>query len=239
MIRLDKLLSNMGIGSRNEMRVRLKQGGVSVNGTVVKSGKEKVDPQVDQILYNGIPVVYQKFVTLMLNKPAGVISATQDAMHQTVLDLLDEPYVNRNLFPVGRLDIDTVGLLILTNDGALSHEVLSPKKHVPKRYQAQINTLVTPEDVVAFESGITLDDGYMCKPAILDKIEPQSDGTCFVQVVLYEGKFHQVKRMFESLEKHVIYLKRIQMGGLELDPFLLEGQYRVLEDFEIELLKQK
>lgn len=238
-IRLDKMLSNMGIGSRTEMRNALRRGSVTVNGTVVKTGKEKVDVEEDDVYYEGSKVIYKKFVTLMLHKPPGVISATEDSRHQTVLDLLEEPYVNMKLFPVGRLDIDTEGLLILTNDGALSHDVLSPKKHVPKTYEALIDTLVSDEDAVSFKNGVVLDDGYVCKPAELKVIKQNADGTSLVEVILFEGKFHQVKRMFESVGKKVLYLKRVKMGGLALDEQLEIGTYRELTDLEIDLLKER
>lgn len=238
-IRLDKLLSNMGIGSRTEMRNSLRRGSVVVNGSVVRTGKEKVDVDEDEVYFEGTRVFYKKFVTLMLHKPPGVISATEDSRHQTVLDLLDEPYVNMKLFPVGRLDIDTEGLLILTNDGALSHDVLSPKKHVPKTYQAVIDTHVTNDDCIAFQKGITLDDGYVCKPAELTVLSLEDNGESLVEIVLYEGKFHQVKRMFESIGRKVLYLKRVKMGGLELDASLDLGAYRELNEDEIELLRQR
>jgi 16S rRNA pseudouridine516 synthase len=238
-MRLDKLLSNMGLGSRKEMNDALRYGWVKVNGVVMKYGKEKVDVETDEILYEGKPVKYQKYATLIMNKPQGVISATDDHRHQTVVDLLEEPWCNMNLFPVGRLDIDTEGLLILSNDGALSHNLLSPKKHVPKTYYAKIDKPVDDKDIEMFASGVTLEDDYLCKPAELKVIDVNESGISEIELVIYEGKFHQVKRMFESVGKNVIYLKRIKMGALELDPALALGEYRELTADEMELLQMK
>lgn len=238
-MRLDKLLSNMGLGSRKEMNDALRNGWVKVNGVVMKYGKEKVDVETDEVFFDGKPVKYQKYATLIMNKPQGVISATDDHRHQTVVDLLEEPWFNMSLFPVGRLDIDTEGLIILTNDGALSHNLLSPKKHVPKTYYAKIDQPVDEKDIEIFAKGVTLDDEYLCKPAELKVIQVDEAGISDIELVIYEGKFHQVKRMFESVGKNVIYLKRIKMGGLELDPELMLGEYRELTEEEMELLKTK
>lgn len=234
-IRVDKLLANMGKGSRNEMRDALKYGLVKVNGVSVKSGKLKVDPEVDEVLYEGLPVKYQKFIYLMMNKPQGVISATEDNHHKTVIDLLGEEVSFYDVFPVGRLDIDTEGLLILTNDGELSHNLLSPRKHVPKTYYARIDSVVNQTDVAKFKEGITLDDGFNCLPADLTILEANNE----VELIIYEGKFHQVKRMFEAIGKKVIFLKRIQMGDLPLDEQLKKGAYRELTEKELELLKKE
>lgn len=238
-MRLDKLLSNMGLGSRSEMNDALRNGWVKVNGIVMKYGKEKVDVETDEVMYEGKPVKYQKYATLIMNKPQGVISATDDHRHQTVVDLLEEPWCNMNLFPVGRLDIDTEGLIILTNDGALSHNLLSPKKHVPKTYYAKIDKPVDEKDIEIFASGVTLEDDYLCKPAELKVIDVNESGISEIELVIYEGKFHQVKRMFESVGKNVVYLKRIKMGALELDPALEFGEYRELTEVEMELLSKK
>ncbi|MBF4695961.1 rRNA pseudouridine synthase [Fusibacter sp. Q10-2] len=232
-MRLDKLLSNMGKGSRNEMRDALKFGQVKVNGCVVKSGKLKVDVVTDEVLFQGQKVTYQKHIYLMMNKPQGVISATEDHHHKTVIDLLQEDVNFYNVFPVGRLDMDTEGLLLLTDDGELAHNLLSPKKHVPKLYFAKIDAKVTDLDVQKFKEGITIDDGYQCKPAelhILSSNESESE----IELVIYEGKFHQVKRMFEAVEKKVTFLKRMKMGTLKLDENLPKGAYRELTQEELE-----
>ena len=236
-MRLDKLLSNMGMGSRNEMRDALKYGWVKVNSVVVKNGKEKVDVEKDEILYQGQRVEYRVFTYLMLNKPQNVISATEDSRNKTVIDLLEPPYSKMDLFPVGRLDIDTEGLLLLTNDGVLAHELLSPKKHVPKKYYSKVEGCVTTEDIKAFEEGIPLDDGYICKAALLEIIATTQTHS-EVYVTISEGKFHQIKRMMAHVGKKVVELKRISMGNLSLDETLPLGAYRPLRDEEILLLKK-
>ncbi|GAU79472.1 pseudouridine synthase [Fusibacter sp. 3D3] len=235
-VRVDKLLSNMGKGSRNEVRDALKYGQVKVNGNVVKSGKIKVDVAEDEVLFQGIKVCYQKNIYLMMNKPQGVISATEDNRHKTVIDLLQEDVNFYNVFPVGRLDIDTEGLLLLTDDGDLAHNLLSPKKHVPKLYYAKIDAQVTDLDVKQFAEGITIDDGYRCKPAQLHIISANASES-EIELVIYEGKFHQVKRMFEAVEKNVLFLKRMKMGTLSLDETLDKGAYRELTEAELEGLR--
>ena len=240
MMRLDKLLSHSGFGTRKEVKNLLKKKGVTVNGKVQKEGKFQIDLEKDRVEVFGEEVSYQEFVYFMLHKPQGVISATTDNLHETVIDLLQPHDQLQEPFPVGRLDIDTEGLLLLTNDGALAHELLSPKKHVNKVYEAEIKGVVTKEDVIAFEKGISLDDGYVCKPAVLDIIETnENEGTSWIRVTIQEGKFHQVKRMFEAVEKEVVYLKRLSMGPLLLDEDLPLGQYRLLTPEEVEQLKNR
>ena len=240
MMRLDKLLSNSGLGTRKDVKSLLKKKGVTVNGEVQKESKFQIDLEKDRVEVFGEEVSYQEFIYFMLHKPQGVISATTDNLHETVIDLLQPHDQLQEPFPVGRLDIDTEGLLLLTNDGALAHELLSPKKHVNKVYEAEIKGIVTQEDVIAFEKGISLDDGYVCKPAVLDIIENnENEGTSWIRVTIQEGKFHQVKRMFEAVEKEVIYLKRLSMGPLLLDEDLPLGQYRPLTPEEIEQLKNR
>lgn len=236
-MRIDKLLSNMGRGSRNEVKDALKNGWVKVNGETIKHGKVHVDPEKDDITYLGEKIVYQALTYMVLHKPAGVISATEDPRHKTVIDLLEPPFNKMGLFPVGRLDIDTEGLLMLTNDGALAHRLLSPKKHVPKTYEALIDGEVTENDVLAFHNRITLDDGYVCLPAQLSIIDV-FEGRSKIEVVIYEGKYHQVKRMFEAVGKKVTYLKRIAMGDLFLDPHLPLGAYRAMTEEELDRIKQ-
>ena len=239
-MRLDKLLSHSGFGTRKEVKNLLKKKGVTVNGEVQKEGKFQIDLKKDLVEVFGEEVSYQEFVYFMLHKPQGVISATTDNLHETVIDLLQPHDQLQEPFPVGRLDIDTEGLLLLTNDGALAHELLSPKKHVNKVYEAEIKGVVTKEDVIDFEKGISLDDGYVCKPAVLDIIETnENEGTSWIRVTIQEGKFHQVKRMFEAVEKEVVYLKRLSMGPLLLDEDLPLGQYRPLTPEEVEQLKNR
>lgn len=234
-IRLDKLLSNMGKGSRSEMKDALRFGGVKVNGVTVRTGKEKVDPEKDEILYKGVPVVYIKHVYLLLNKPDGYISATEDKFHKTVLELISSDYDHYDLFPVGRLDIDTEGLLIITNDGELTHNLLAPKKHVPKTYRALINGPLNATTVTQFEEGITLDDGYKCKSAELEILNTSKDES-EVRLTIHEGKFHQVKRMFEAIDLKVTYLQRIKMNDLSLPEDLPIGAFRPLTEDEFNAL---
>ncbi|HAA4665599.1 rRNA pseudouridine synthase [Listeria monocytogenes] len=233
-MRLDKLLSHTGFGSRKEVKPLLKSGAVVVNGTIQKDSKTQVNPDKDQITVHGTPVVYQEFVYFMLHKPQNVVSATEDNVSETVIDLLAQEDTLTDPFPVGRLDKDTEGLLIITNDGTLAHNLLSPKKHIDKTYYAKIDGDVTAEDVEAFAAGIELDDGYTCKPARLEIITPNE-----IKVTIQEGKFHQVKRMFAAREKSVSYLKRISMGNLQLDESLALGEYRPLTEAELAILQNK
>ncbi|KIQ93979.1 Ribosomal small subunit pseudouridine synthase A [Anoxybacillus thermarum] len=235
MLRIDKLLANMGYGTRKEVKKLLKAGVVKVDGMTVKDAKTHVDPKEQVVTVWGEEVEYKPFIYLMMNKPKGVISATEDAVEETVVDLLEEEDRIFDPFPVGRLDKDTEGLLLLTNDGQLAHQLLSPKKHVPKTYEAIIDGEVTEDDIAAFRRGVVLDDGYETKPAELVIIRSglRSD----VRITITEGKFHQIKRMFQAVGKRVIYLKRIQMGPIPLDETLEPGEYRELTDEEIALLK--
>lgn len=236
-MRIDKLLSNMGYGSRKDMKKLLKSGTVKVNGVVVKDGKQHVDTTNEEVSVHGEIVEYREFIYLMMNKPAGVISATEDNMHETVIDLLEYEDTLFEPFPVGRLDKDTEGLLLITNDGNLSHQLLSPKKHVPKKYYATIDGIVDEEDIKSFSQGVVLEDGYHTKPGILTILK--SDVESEIELVITEGKFHQVKRMFESVGKTVTYLKRLEMGSLSLDNTLELGEYRELTDEELELLMNR
>lgn len=236
-MRLDKLLSNMGYGSRKEVKILLKSKAVEVNGLVAKDVSLHVDTDADEILVLGEKVVYTEFIYLMMNKPPGVISATEDKHDQTVIDLLDPLAQHFKPFPVGRLDKDTEGLLILTNDGHLTHQLLSPKKHVPKLYFAVIEGRVTEDDVNKFNEGVTLDDGYFTKPGELTILS--SGDVSEIELSIMEGKFHQVKRMFESVGKKVTYLKRMRMGSLQLDETLELGDYRHLTEDELDALQQK
>ena len=213
--RIDKILSNLGYGSRSELKKFCKNGLVKVNGKVINNPGVQVDVENDEIIFDGEKVTYKEFIYLMLNKPDGYISATFDKRDPIVLDLIDKEDLVFEPFPVGRLDKDTEGLLVLTNDGQLAHRVLSPKKHVPKTYYAKIEGIVTEEDIKAFAEGVTLDDGYETMPAEL--IILKSDEISEIELTIHEGKFHQVKRMFESVDKKVIYLKRLSMGKLKLD----------------------
>ena len=235
--RIDKILSNLGYGSRSELKKFCKNGLVKVNGKVINNPGVQVDVENDEIIFDGEKVTYKEFIYLMLNKPDGYISATFDKRDPIVLDLIDKEDLVFEPFPVGRLDKDTEGLLVLTNDGQLAHRVLSPKKHVPKTYYAKIEGIVTEEDIKAFAKGVTLDDGYETMPAEL--IILKSDEISEIELTIHEGKFHQVKRMFESVDKKVIYLKRLSMGKLKLDENLELGEYRELTDEEVKMIEER
>ncbi|WP_042345226.1 pseudouridine synthase [Bacillus massiliigorillae] len=231
-MRIDKMLANIGFGTRKEVKKLLKTGAVKVDGVTVKDAKQHVDPEQQVIMVHGEEVEYREFIYLMMNKPQGLLSATEDDRQETVLDILEEEDRVFAPFPVGRLDKDTEGLLLITNDGQLAHRLLSPKKHVPKTYFAVIKGEVTEADVVAFREGVTLEDGYETKPGELEIIK--SGLTSDIKLTITEGKFHQVKRMFEAVDKKVIYLKRLTMGNLQLDETLELGEYRELTDEELE-----
>ncbi|NMD72742.1 rRNA pseudouridine synthase [Bacillus sp. DNRA2] len=234
-MRIDKMLANLGYGSRKEVKQLLKSGSVKVNDTVIKDAKQQVDPNNDTVSLNGEIIEYRQYIYLMMNKPPGVISATEDHRDETVLDLLEMDDAIFEPFPVGRLDKDTEGLLLLTNDGQLAHRLLSPKKHVPKMYYAVIDGVVTEADIDAFKEGVTLDDGYVTKPGELTILK--SGIRSEIELTITEGKFHQVKRMFQAVGKRVVYLKRMTMGPLILDEELELGEYRELTEEEIEQLQ--
>ncbi len=231
MMRLDKILSHCGIGTRKEVKQFIRKGFVEVNGITIKKDDFKVDEINDEITFDGQKVEYRQYIYLMLNKPAGYISATKDNFHPTVLELIGG-YENYELFPVGRLDIDTEGFLILSNDGDFAHKLLAPSRNHEKVYIAHINAAITAQDIDAFNAGITIDTGYMCKSAKLRVLKTENDYT-EVEVIISEGKFHQVKKMFEARGKSVVYLKRIKIRNLQLDEQLELGEYRELTDVEI------
>ena len=229
-MRLDKFLANMGVGTRSEVKQLLKKGSVIVNQNIVKLHKLNVNPNSDEIMVNDEVVSYIDKVYIMLNKPKGYISATEDEVHPTIIDLIPE-YAHLNIFPVGRLDKDTEGLLLVTNDGQFNHEVMNPNKHVSKTYEVYSKHPITQFDIDKFKSGIELSDGKL-KPAILKKVDNYVS-----HVTIYEGKYHQVKRMFHSIENEVLELKRIKIAQLELDHNLDLGSYRLLTQIDFDNLK--
>lgn len=233
-MRIDKLLANMGYGSRKDVKILLKQGVVRVDDQPVKDAKRQVNLETERVTVQGEVVEYKPFVYLMMNKPAGVISATEDKVESTVVDLIDPSYAHYELFPVGRLDKDTTGLLLLTNDGAFNHALMSPRKHVDKVYVAEVDGEMTADDVRRFAEGVELEDGYTTKPARLELIS-KSGRRSTVRLTLSEGKYHQVKRMIAAVGKHVDRLERVQIGALELDPTLEPGAYRELSEEEVDL----
>lgn len=233
-MRLDKYLSNMGIGSRKEVKEYIKKGLVIVNGEALTKPTAHIDENKDVVKFNNQNIEFKEYFYIMLNKPQGVVSATRDHS-ETVIDLLESKYQNKDIFPAGRLDKDTEGLLLLTNDGKLAHELLSPKKNVFKKYYAKVDKPLENNDIIKFKNGIFLEkESYLTLPA---KLEIISDLECFVYI--QEGKYHQVKRMLADCGKEVLYLKRISMGNLELDETLMPGEYRELTDNELELLKNE
>ncbi|MCD7837524.1 MAG: rRNA pseudouridine synthase [Clostridiales bacterium] len=233
-LRLDKLLADTGLWSRKEARDLIRRGQVTVDGAVVKQPEAKVDPAQSSLTAAGQPVVWQKYTYVMLNKPAGVLTATEDRRQPTVLDLLPPELRRKQLRPVGRLDKDTEGLLLLTDDGALAHRLLAPRSHVDKVYFAETEGTVDDGDIAAFAAGMTLEDGLVCQSAGLERLGPEQ---CLV--TLREGKFHQVKRMMAACGKPVRYLKRLSMGPLALDEVLEPGAWRFLTEAEIHALRKE
>ena len=234
--RLDKIIASTGRFSRREVKLLVRQGRVLVDGAPARSGEEKVDPQTTEIVVNGEALCYRKFTWVMLNKPAGYLSATEDGRGPTVLDLLPPELRKQGLFPVGRLDKDTEGLLLLTNEGGLAHDLLSPRRHVDKVYYTRVAGRLTEEDCQAFAAGMILDDGLVCQPAGLKILKAGEESEA--HVTLREGKFHQVKRMLAFRGKPVLYLERIQMGNLTLDPSLSRGEFRFLTESEQDVLRK-
>ena len=238
MMRLDKYLCETGFGTRSQVKDLLKKGQVMVNGEVVKKPELKINETTDQILCQGEKASYQKNIYLMLHKPAGVVSATEDNREKTVLDLVRPEDRKNGLFPVGRLDKDTEGLLLLTDDGELAHRLLSPKKHVDKTYYARIDGQVTEDHVKQFREGLDIGDEKKTLPAVLTIL--LSGPVSEIEVTIHEGRFHQIKRMFEAVGCKVTYLKRLSMGSLVLDETLPLGEYRSLTEAELEgLTKQR
>lgn len=232
-IRLDKYLADMGCGTRSEVKQAVKKGAVSVNDVPVKRPEEKVDTEADRVVFQGKTVSYLKYEYFMLNKPAGVVSATEDRRDRTVIDLIGDKQ-RKDLFPVGRLDKDTEGLLLITNDGETAHRLLSPRKHVDKVYYARVKGNVTEEDVRLFAQGIDIGDEKPALPAEL--VILKSGEVSEIELTVREGRFHQVKRMFAAVGKEVVYLKRLRMGTLVLDRNLKPGEYRKLTKEEMDRL---
>ena len=239
-------MANSGVGTRKETKEILKKRKIKVNDSIIIDGSVHVDENKDIIKYEDKVISYKPFVYVMMNKPDGVISATEDREHKTVIELLGDDYRTYSMFPVGRLDIDTEGLLILTNDGMLTHNLLAPNKHVNKKYYVELKNPVSQSDIEKLEKGIELENGFITKDAKIEVIENadipinKKTGERTVSkayITITEGKYHQVKRMFKAVDNKVIYLKRIQMGKLKLDEKLKTGEYRELTENEIKILK--
>lgn len=230
-MRLDKLLAKYGIGTRKEVKAYIRKGFVEINGEVIKKDDYKVDHEKDEIVFDGEIIRYRPYVYLMLNKPQGYVSATKDNVHQTVIDLIIG-YENYDLFPVGRLDVDTEGLLLISNNGDFAHKLMAPSRNHAKIYLANIKGIMDENDIVAFNKGIVLDNGFKCKKANL-KIMEIDDNCSKVEIEIFEGKFHQVKKMVESCGKQVTYLKRLKIKDLILDRNLMLGDFRELTKKEL------
>lgn len=234
-LRIDKMLSNVGLGTRKQIKQDAKNGLIKINDLTVKDSSKIIDTEKDEVKYKGETVKYVQYIYLMMNKPQGVVSATEDNYDKTVIDLLEDEDKFYEPFPVGRLDKDTEGLLLITNNGQLAHDLLSPKKHVDKTYYVEVAEEVIEEDVKAFEEGVLLtEENYKTLPAKLNIIESGYPSKCYVTIK--EGKFHQVKRMFLAINNEVTYLKRVSMGPLKLDETLKLGEYRHLTEEELNLL---
>lgn len=231
MERLDKSLASQGLGSRKEVHALIKSGRVTVDGEICKKPEQKLDPEKAEITVDGKPIGTDKFIYIMMNKPAGVVCATKDNIDKTVLDILPPELRRRGLFPAGRLDKDTEGLLIITNDGDFAHKMLSPKKHVDKQYIAELDGEITDPMIKSFENGIIFADGTKCLPAKLERLDK-----CKVRVTICEGKYHQVKKMFLSCSVKVVHLQRISIGNLYLDSKLPKGSCKKLTNLDKELI---
>ncbi len=237
MVRLDKFLADMQIGTRSQVKDYIKKGNITINGDVIKKPEFKVDEKNDLVEYMGKSIFYNKYKYYMLHKPAGVVTATKDNTDKTVMDLISSN-AGKDLFPVGRLDKDTEGLLLITNDGELSHNLLSPKKHIPKTYYVECNGNISTEKLQLLEKGVDIGDEKITMPAKVRLLTNETN-SYKLELTITEGRFHQVKRMIKAIDGEVTYLKRISMGALLLDEHLEKGSYRELTKEEIEAFQQK
>ena len=233
-MRIDKFLSNMGVATRTESSKAARSGLILVNGAVQKRADVHIDPEVDAVTFCGREIKYKKHTYIMMNKPDGVVSATEDGRDRTVIDLLPDELKRLDLFPCGRLDKHTLGLMLLTDDGDLAHRLLSPKHHVAKKYYFESKFPITESERVSLELGATLDDGYITKPSQIELFEGAKSG----YITLVEGKYHQIKRMLESVNNKITYLERVTFGPLSLDTELQRGEWRHLSDEEIKRLEE-
>ncbi len=233
-MRLDKFLVATRCCSRSEAKKHARKGAVTVNGVAAKTSDMNIDENNDRVAFCGREIVYRRFTYVMLNKPEGVVSATEDGRDVTVLDLLPADVRTRGMFPCGRLDKNTLGLVLLTDDGELAHRLLAPKSHAPKLYRYRSKFPVSPDEAGRFEAGLTLEDGYETKPARIELDDDRLGG----YITLVEGKYHQIKRMLEALDNKITYLERVEFGPLKLDASLARGEWRYLTDDEIEALRE-
>ncbi len=238
MIRLDKMLSSIGLGSRSDVRTKIRSGCVTVNGCICKDASKQIDEKTDQVLFCGKTVHYQEVHTVLLNKPSGVLTAARDPKQPTVMDLLPKLYRSAGCMPAGRLDKDTTGLLIITNDGQLAHQIISPRHEVSKCYEAEVSGKLDDSDILAFQHGLHIQDAdgtFDAKPARL-MILTSGDETSVGRVVVSEGKYHQVKRMFASRGKEVFRLRRLSIGSLRIPEDLAEGEFLEINPEQTDLL---
>ncbi len=233
-MRLDKYISSQGNLSRNDVKKLIREGAVTVEGAVAVRPEMQINPDVSVVCVNGQALAYKKHIYIMLNKPEGVVSATEDSEHKTVIDLIPGELKRDGLFPAGRLDGDTTGFVLVTDDGGFAHRILSPKNHIQKTYLATLAEPITGDDITELEEGILLKDGTRCLPAIVTEITPRE-----VEIQICEGKYHQIKRMFAARGNRVISLKRIAMGKLLLDKNLMPGECREITDSELSLVEQR
>jgi 16S rRNA pseudouridine516 synthase len=236
MERIDKIIASQGKYSRSEVKKLVRDGRVTLDGKAVKSSDIKADPDQCNIAIDGKSIGYKKHLYIMLNKPQGVVSATEDTDHKTVIDLVPKELKRDGLFPAGRLDGDTVGFVLITDDGDFAHRILSPKNHIMKTYHATLQRPVTQEDIDAFRNGIELKDGTLCLEA---QVRPLEGDEPMAEIKICEGKYHQVKRMFAALGNKVVFLRRVKMGKLSLDESLGEGQCREITAEELRLIQEK
>lgn len=235
-LRLDKFLSSQTAITRSQIKKYISKNKVILNNEIIHDGSLKINPETDKVIIDGKKIEYRDKIYIILNKPQGYICATEDKSEKTVIDLLDDIYRIKNIFPAGRLDKDTVGMVLITNDGNLSHEILSPKKHIPKYYIVKLAEKFKSEYVKFFEHGVSLDGGELCLPA---KVKPFENDENTALLEIYEGKFHQVKRMFKAVENNVEKLQRIQMGGLAIPVDLGVGEYMEIMHKDVEKLLNK
>ncbi len=233
-MRLDKFISSQGNLSRNDVKKLIRVGAVTVDGTVADRPEMQIDPETMSVCVVGQALRYKEHIYIMLNKPKGVVSATEDAEHQTVIDLIPDELKRDGLFPAGRLDGDTTGFVLITDDGEFAHRILSPKNHIQKTYMATLAEPISTDDISELEEGILLKDGTRCLPATVFEISP-----CEIKIQICEGKYHQIKRMFAARGNRVVSLKRVAMGELTLDDSLLPGECREISDFELALIERK
>ncbi len=240
-IRLDRLLADCGVETRSVLKQMIRKGRVTVDGSVARDPGVQLDPSLVRVAVDGVPVAWRRRVVYLMCQPAGVITATEDPKLPTVLDLLPDAEQRMGLIPVGRLDRDTEGLLLLTNDGALAHALLAPRKHVDKLYEAILDREPDPDAETRFRQGVVLADGTRCRPAVLERIAPLPFGDAThpaAQVTIVEGKFHQVKRMFLATGSRVLFLRRLRMGPIRLDPDMAPGSFRLLTAEELDALER-